>query len=199
MSPAPRKSVLITGCSTGGLGASLAEAFHTANYRVFATARNPSKMASLASLGIETLQLDVQDPASIAACVTQVTTLTAPHGLDILVNNAGGGYYQPLLDTSVARGKAIFDLNVWSILVVTQAFAPLLIQAKGRIVNNTSVNSVMNLPYSGVYNAAKAAAAMLTNNLRIELAPLGVRVVDLRTGVVRSNFQQNRPEVVDGQ
>ena len=68
------KSILITGCSDGGLGASLARAFNAAGLRVIATARNTSKMSSLSKLGIETLSLDVCSEMSIAACVSEVTT-----------------------------------------------------------------------------------------------------------------------------
>ena len=61
------------------------------------------------------------------------------------------------------------------------------------IVNNTSVASVAPLPTMGIYNSSKAAAAMLTDNLRLELAPFNIKVIDLRTGGVRSNFFQNLP------
>ena len=80
--PDPKRTVLITGCSDGGLGAALAIAFHEAGLHVYATARNPSKTKDLASRGIETITLDVQDEASIAACANQLPSL------NILVNNA---------------------------------------------------------------------------------------------------------------
>ena len=66
----PKRRVLITGCSDGGIGAALAVAFHEAGVHVYATARNPSKMEQLATLGIETFTLDVQSEYSIAACVS---------------------------------------------------------------------------------------------------------------------------------
>lgn len=70
-----KKTVLITGCSAGGMGAALAQAFHKSGLHVIATARNPTKMAELAALGIETLTLDVLDEASIAAAVSKVPKL----------------------------------------------------------------------------------------------------------------------------
>lgn len=82
MSPSKR-TVLITGCSDGGLGAALALAFHEAGLHVYATARNPSKMSQLAALGMETLTLDILSDSSIAACRSKLSSL------DILVNNAG--------------------------------------------------------------------------------------------------------------
>lgn len=85
-----QQTVLITGCSAGGLGYGLSVAFHARGLRVLATARNPTKMEGLRHLGIETLTLDVLDTNSITNCVEQVRDLTGGK-LDILVNNAGGG------------------------------------------------------------------------------------------------------------
>jgi 1-acylglycerone phosphate reductase len=185
---APKRTVLITGCSEGGLGSALAIAFHNAGFQVYATARNPAKMQHFAALGIETLTLDVQSASSIAACVSQV-----PH-LDILVNNAGAVYNMPFSDLSIATAKELFDLNVWSYLAVTQAFLPLLIKSKGMIVNQTSSASVVTLPFQSAYTASKAAMAMFSDSQRLELEPFGIRVVDLKTNVVHSNIEKNHKE-----
>ncbi|KAL9043793.1 MAG: hypothetical protein Q9214_003030 [Letrouitia sp. 1 TL-2023] len=189
--PLPKRSVLITGCSDGGLGAALAIAFHSANLHVYATARNLSKMSHLASLGIETLQLDIQSSSSIAACVSTLDTSS----LDILVNNAGAQYPMPLADLSIAEAKKLFDLNVWAHVAVTQAFLPLLLKSDathggGMIVNNTSVAAVTTLPFQAAYNSSKAAMAAISDALRLELEPFSIRVVDLRTGAVESNIIQ---------
>jgi 1-acylglycerone phosphate reductase len=86
-----KRSILITGCSDGGLGAELARAFHaTGRWRVLASARNPGKMAGLVKAGIETLTLDVTDEESVKKCVDEVKTLTEGR-LDALLLNAGGG------------------------------------------------------------------------------------------------------------
>ena len=180
-----KRTVLITGCSDGGLGAALAIAFHKAGLHVYATARNPSKMTQLTSLGIETLTLDVQSDSSIAACVSKLSDL------DILVNNAGAGYSMPVSDLSIPEAKKLFDLNVWSYLAVTQAFLPLLLKSKGVIVNQTSVASCITLPFQSAYHASKAAMAMFSDSQRLELAPFGITVVELKTGVVKSNFFNN--------
>lgn len=88
------------------MGAALAIAFHEAGQHVYATARDPSKMSNLVSLGIETLQLDVQSKSSIATCVSKVSSL------DILVNNAGAQFLMPVVDVSIPEAKKLFDLNV---------------------------------------------------------------------------------------
>ncbi|KAF2664208.1 NAD(P)-binding protein [Microthyrium microscopicum] len=183
-----KKTVLITGCSDGGLGAGLAIAFHKAGLHVYATARNPNKMTELAAMGIETRTLDVLNDESIAACVKDIPSL------DILVNNAGGGYFMPASDLSIPEAKKLFDLNVWSYLAVTQAFLPLLIKSKGLLVNQTSISSVSTVPFTSAYSASKAAMATFSDGLRLELAPFGIRVVELKTGAVQSNFMPNLPE-----
>ena len=71
----PKKTVLITGCSDGSLGAGLSIAFHQAGLKVYATARNPAKMKGLESLGIETMTLDVLDDESIAKAARQISQL----------------------------------------------------------------------------------------------------------------------------
>jgi 1-acylglycerone phosphate reductase len=183
--PASKRTVLITGCSDGGLGAALAIAFHKAGFHVYATARNVSKMESLSALGIETLTLDVLSDTSIAECVSKVSSL------DILLNNAGGGYSMPVSDLSILEAKKLFDLNVWSYLAVTQAFLPLLLKSKGTIVNQTSVASTITVPFQSTYNASKAAMAMFSDSERPELEPFGIKVVDLKTGIVETNFWNN--------
>lgn len=183
---ATKRTVLLTGCSDGGLGAALAIALHEAGLHVYATARNVSKMTQLSALGIQTLTLDVTADESIAACVAQVPRL------DILINNAGGGYSMPMSDISIPEAKKLFDLNVWSYLAVTQAFLPLLLESKGMIVHHTSVGSVFSMPFQATYNASKAAMAIFADTQRLELAPFGVRVVEMKTGGVLSNFLENK-------
>lgn len=146
-------------------------------------------MEQLTSLGIETLTLDVQSESSIAACVGSLS------GLDILVNNAGAQFLMPMADVSIPEAKKLFDLNVWSHIAMTQAFLPLLLKSsKGMIVNQTSIGAVTTLPFQAIYNASKAALAMLSDSMRLELEPFGITVVDLRTGVVKTNLIKNLKE-----
>lgn len=184
MSP-QKKRVLITGCSDGGIGSALAKAFHKAGYYVIATARNPAKMKSLVPLKIEILTLDVTSQASIDACASKVSQL------DFLVNNAGAEFLMPVVDTDIIKAKELFNLNLWAHLAVIQAFIPLILRSEGLIVNHTSVGASTILPYQGVYTASKAAFAMLSDTLRIELQPFDIKVVDLRTAVTKTNLIDN--------
>lgn len=186
------RTVLITGCSDGGLGAALAVAFHKHGDRVIATARNPAKMASLKDTGIETVQLDVMSEDSIKAAVEAVSKLTGG-SLDMLVNNAGAGYTTPLLEASVSDMAKLFDTNTLSVIRVTQLFFPLLRNAKDGafLVNNTSVASSMPVPLQAPYSATKAALSSLTECLRLELQPFDIKVIELKTGQVQSYFHVN--------
>lgn len=185
-----KQAVLITGCSDGGLGAALAIAFHKAGVHVYATARNPSKLSQVKSHGIETFTLDVLSDSSISACVAQLSSL------DILVNNAGALYSMPVSDLSIPKAKELFDLNVWSYIAMTQAFLPLLLKSKGMIVNQTSTASVITIPFQSTYNASKAAMVMFSDTMRLELAPFGIQVVDLKTSGVQSNGFKNHQEAM---
>ncbi|QDS72505.1 hypothetical protein FKW77_000046 [Venturia effusa] len=195
-----RRSVLITGCSDDSLGSALALALHDCgDVDVLAAARDVSKMAALSSKGIQTLALDVASSESVKSLVDQVSQLTDGK-LDILINSVGGGHYQPFLHLDIERAKQLFDVNVWGFVATTQAFLPLLLAnaepgGKGRksvIVNNTSISSVLRTLYHSAYSASKAAMAMFNDIQRIELEPLGIKVVDLKTGSLESNFGENK-------
>lgn len=192
MAQQKQKTVLITGCSDGGLGAALAVAYHEAGYRVLASSRNISKMAALNAMGIATLTMDVMSEDSISACVSEVTKLTGGT-LNVLLNNAGAQYNMPISDLSIPEAKRIFDLNVWSCISTIQAFLPLLMRAKdgAMVVNHTSVGSTAGLPFQAAYNASKAALAMFSGILRLELQAFDIKVVDLKTGGVKSNLLAN--------
>ena len=148
-----KKTVLITGCSANGIGAALAQAFHQCHYHVFATVRNESKIPKNLSNAenVTVLKLDVLSADSIAAAVKTVEKATGGR-LDVLVNNSGAVAIQPALDVPLEEGKQLFDLNFWAPIAMTQAFAPLLIEAKGCLVNNTSAAAFTPIPLSSKSN-----------------------------------------------
>lgn len=191
-----RRTVLVTGCSDNGMGSALAIALHDKGWRVIASARNLSKMKTLEAAGIERVQLDVVSEESIATCVQEIKRLTGG-SLDAIVNNAGAGYHKPLIHIDIAESHDLFDLNVFSIIRITRAFLPLLVRSERKplIANNTSAAALlgMGVPFQGAYNASKAAAASITESLRFELQPFGVRVVNIFTGVVKTEFFANAP------
>ncbi|EDN11243.1 short chain dehydrogenase/reductase [Histoplasma capsulatum] len=174
-----RKSVLITGCSPGGIGHSLAREFHRNGLRVFATARDKSALISLKEQGIETLSLVVDKEESRKACRDEVELLLKGKGLDYLVNNAGLGYTVPVLDVNLQEAREVFETNFISVIAMCQEFAPLIIKAKGTIVQIGSVAGIIPYVFGGVYNASKAALHSLSDSLR---------VTTIITGGVKSNI-----------
>lgn len=142
-------TVLITGCSNGGIGSALAIAFQSRGFHVFATLRDPNKASELSKLpNVMIITLDVTTASHIAAAAQAVQGETGG-SLDYLINNAGSSHFMPLLDENIDTAKRIFDTNVWGTLAVTQAFAPFLIKAKGTLVNITSVSGYLSTPWIG--------------------------------------------------
>ncbi|KAL3477738.1 hypothetical protein BJX99DRAFT_245960 [Aspergillus californicus] len=177
------KYVLITGCSDGGIGSALARQFHESGLHVFATARDTSKMQNLQELSnISFLQLDVTSTESVASAYKTVEEKTGGK-LHYLVNNSGAGFVMPVLDSDVEMGQRLFD-----------AFAPLVVHAKGTIVNGISTAACLGLPYQGIYCGSKAAARLMSETLALEMKPLGVKVVIVITGNVRTQWFSNNPK-----
>ncbi|KAL1726705.1 hypothetical protein EV714DRAFT_276322 [Schizophyllum commune] len=183
-----RKSVLITGCSEKSIGDALAREFFARGFRVFATSRNLKTMESLEKDGIETIKLDITDDDDVSRVANEISKRTGGT-LDILVNNAGVGYSSSVADADMKKVRQLFDINVIGHYAVTRAFIPLLIKAdRGTILFTSSIASIVHLPYNGAYGASKAAINALADTLRVELAPFGVKVVSLVTGMVVSNL-----------
>ncbi|KAK9769596.1 hypothetical protein SCAR479_13715 [Seiridium cardinale] len=190
----PQKTVLITGCSEGGIGDALAAEFQLHGCRVFATARSASKMSKLAEKGIEIFELDVNSDESIATAVTTVQKATGG-SLDFLINNAGVNHVLPFTDMTVADVRTVLNTNIVAVFTITHAFLPLLIQGKGLVATIGSINEVFCPPFQSPYNASKAAVHAMGTTLRKELAPFGVRFVTLVTGAVRTKLFDNKPTV----
>ena len=195
MAPSLQKTVLITGCNPGGIGHSLAKSFHSHGLRVFATARDPSVLTSLNDIGITTLPLEVTNASSITTLYETISSLTAGAGLDYLVNNAGKNYTVPALDINVDEAREMFDVNLFGVMRICSTFAPLLIAARGTIVQIGSVAGTMPYVFGSAYNASKAALHSYTDTLRVELRPFGVDVVTIVTGGVRSRIARTVREL----
>ncbi|KAH1311121.1 hypothetical protein KXX47_005934 [Aspergillus fumigatus] len=190
-----RRTVLIIGCSPGGIGYSLCCAFKAKGLRVFATARRLEDLAGLKAKGIETLALTVDDAQSVLQCYAEIERRVGSRGLDYLVNNAnvdtrelliccchsrltvpncsGRNYTVPAMEVDLQGARQIFETNFFADILMCQTFLPLLLRAKGTIVQIGSVSGVMPYVFGSVYNASKAALHSLSDAMRIELAPFG--------------------------
>lgn len=182
-----RQTVLITGCSPGGIGHALARQFHTSGYHVIATARSTSALTSLSDLGITVLPLVVDSEDSIQSLAHQIKEL-CPNGLGFLVNNAGVNLTLPALDVDLDDAKRCFDVNFFAVVRLVQVFAPMLIQARGTIVMIGSLAGEMPYVFGSIYNASKAALLSYADTLRVEMAPFDVSVITVVTGGVKSQL-----------
>lgn len=178
--------VLISGCSSG-IGLSLAREFSSRGCRVFATARRPESIAELRREKMEVAALDVTDQTSIEACVADVMARVGR--VDILVNNAGYALMGPVIDLSIEDLRLQFETNVIGLIALTQAVAPHMIkQRSGLITNIASVSGVCATPFAGAYCGTKAAVNLLSDALRMELAPFGIDVITVQPGRIQSGF-----------
>ncbi|SHF20082.1 Short-chain dehydrogenase [Microbulbifer donghaiensis] len=182
----PDRVALITGCSSG-IGRELALALHRRGTIVIATARRPESLQELADLGIATEALDVNSQADINRVVHALKT--AYGRLDILINNAGYGQMGPLMELDTRALEEQFRTNVFAPLALIRACAPLMrSERRGIVCNIGSVSGVMPTPFSGAYCASKAALHTLSEVLRLELKPFGIRVMTVQPGAIASEF-----------
>lgn len=189
-SPSPG-TVLITGASAG-IGASTAQLLLERGWRVVAAARRLEAMAPLAERGALVLPLDVGDPASRQQLAEAVQAQAGP--LDALVNNAGFGEVGPLETMPLEQARALFEVNVFGLMGLTQLLLPAMRErGRGRIVNISSISGRWAMPGSGWYCASKFAVEALSDSLRLELRSFGLEVVVIEPGLIATDF----PEVAD--
>jgi NAD(P)-dependent dehydrogenase (short-subunit alcohol dehydrogenase family) len=147
----PQAAVVVTGAASG-LGRACALALDTAGYRVFATVRQEKAAESLrqaASAHLAPVMMDVTDEGAVAAAAAAVAEAIGGTGLAGLVNNAGGGVPGPIELIAPDDLRRQFEINVFGQVRVTQAFLPLLRQARGRIIHIGSVGGQITIPFGG--------------------------------------------------
>jgi NAD(P)-dependent dehydrogenase (short-subunit alcohol dehydrogenase family) len=182
-----KKNALVTGCSTG-LGRSTALMLAARGWRVFAGVRTQADGDSLraeATGELRPLQLDVANPGSVAAAITELHTATGGllHGL---VNNAGVYLGGPLELMKPEEIDLTMSVNVTGLLSVTRACLPLLRTTQGRLVNISSISGLVAMPGVSVYAASKHAVEAITDSLRVELHPFGIKVIAVAPGGIRT-------------
>jgi NAD(P)-dependent dehydrogenase (short-subunit alcohol dehydrogenase family) len=186
------KSVVVTGVSTG-IGWGAAKVLIQKGFRVFGSVRN---QADADRLGQEfgpnfvPLIFDVTDEKAVRKAAAQVEKALEGQTLAGLVNNAGVAVAGPLLELPIAEFRQQIEVNLTGVVIVTQAFAPLLAASPdrkgvpGRVVNISSVGGRNGNPFLGPYVASKFAIEGLSESLRRELLLLGVDVIIVAPGAV---------------
>ncbi len=186
--------ILITGASTG-IGYDAAREMVAHDYRVFGSVRSEKDGRRVRKeLGerFTPLVFDVTDASGIARAVAQVSGVVGDRGLRALVNNAGIAPGGPLMHMPLDEFRALFEVNVFGVLAVTQAFLPLLGARRdahhppGRIVNISSISGGVAFPFVGAYAASKHALEAMTDALRRELALYGIDVIAIEPGPVKT-------------
>jgi len=160
----------------------------TAGFRVFASVRRSQDADAIWTFtnDITPVELDVTDARSIVTAAKHVRDELWGRGLDGLVNNAGTGLFTPMEHVALDDVRRQFEVDVFGQLAVTQAFLPLIRQARGRIVNMGSVGARLTMPFGGVVCAAKSAFGAMTDALRLELHPFGIHVCLIEPAAIRT-------------
>jgi NAD(P)-dependent dehydrogenase (short-subunit alcohol dehydrogenase family) len=181
-----KKVALVTGASAG-IGKSIVRQLLQDGWIVYGAARRVDKMSDIQSEGAQVLSLDVTDDASMEAAVQHL--LTAEGRLDALVNNAGYGSYGAIKDVPISEAKRQFEVNVFGLIKLTQLVLPTMRAARsGTIVNISSMGGRIWMPIGGWYHATKHALEVLSDTLRMETKPFGIKVVVIQPGAIESEW-----------
>jgi NAD(P)-dependent dehydrogenase (short-subunit alcohol dehydrogenase family) len=174
--------LLVTGASSG-IGRAVAQAFAVRGWRVFGT--DPRDAAAASGASVRGLVLDVCDHASAADAIAAV--LREAGRIDVLVNNAGIAAIGPLEEMSAEQARAVFDVNLFGAMRVTNAVLRAMRErSAGRIINMSSLSAVLPSPYLGVYAASKHALEGYSEALASEVGQFGIRVSLVEPGFVRT-------------
>mgnify|MGYP000394975675 FL=1 len=177
---------LVTGASSG-IGEAAAVALAGAGWTVVGAARRLERLESLRAKGVTPHVVDVSDDESM---VTLVDDVVAEHGrIDVLVNNAGYSVFGAVEDVPVEVARRQLEVNVLGLSRMSQLVLPHMRAAgAGRIINIASVAGHVSEPLGGWYHASKYAVEALSDAMRMELAPHGVRVAIIEPGAIRTEF-----------
>jgi NAD(P)-dependent dehydrogenase (short-subunit alcohol dehydrogenase family) len=174
---------LVTGTSSG-IGEACTRHLAGLGYNVFAGVRNQADAERIAGPRVEPVMIDVTDDRSVGAAAEQIREAVGNRGLAGLVNNAGIAVAGPLEFIPLEEFQRQLEVNVTGVLRTTQAVLPQIRQARGRIVNISSIGGRVAIPMVGPYNASKFALEGLSDALRRELRPWGIHVALIEPGAV---------------
>jgi NAD(P)-dependent dehydrogenase (short-subunit alcohol dehydrogenase family) len=179
--------VLVTGVSSG-IGRAVAGALVAKGFEVFGTSRNPQRTEPIS--GVELVQLDVTDDASVTRAVSAV--IQRAGRIDVLVNNAGFGVFGAAEESSITQAQQLFDTNFFGLVRLTREVLPYLrAQGRGRIINIGSVLGFLPAPYGALYAASKHAVEGYSESLDHETREFGVRVSVVEPGYTNTSFEAN--------
>lgn len=183
------KVVLITGASKG-IGAACAAELRRRGAKLSLVARSGDGLRAAASSDDLITACDVTDAASREHAVRR--TMDRFRRIDVLINNAGVGLYSPSWQASFDDVRAMYELNVFAVIGMTQLVVPHMRKERfGTVVNISSIGGQIALPWFTLYSSTKFAICGLTDGLRMELARDGIRAMLVCPGYVKTDFQDN--------
>ena len=186
---APLGAVVVTGAPSG-IGRKITERLASSGYWVYAGARTQQEMDALNAIKhVEAIRLDVTSPTDIANAAMLVQRGNRP--LRGIVNNAGVVAVAPLVEMSEKELAFVLDVNLFGPYRITKAFAPLLLESKGRVVNISSLNGIVASPMIGAYSMSKHGIEAFSDALAAELSPFGVRVSLIEPGNYGTSIGRN--------
>jgi len=183
-----KQTALVTGASSG-IGRATALKLAEKGFAVIAAARRKERLVEMADQaeGITPVQVDLSRPEDTEKFCDYLSQLPAP--VSVLINNAGYSVRGALEDVSIEAAKRLFEVNIFALVRITQACLPAMRrQRKGIIVNLSSIVGKFTFPGSGIYAASKHALEAITDAMRLELAPMGIKVVTIRPGPIATEF-----------
>ena len=183
--PPAQKAVLVTGASTG-IGRNIAERLAREGHFVYAGARKDRDLAALSAIeNIQGVRLDVTIQADIDAAVASIKA--GNRGLYGIVNNAGVVVMGLLAETDESELDFVFDVNVYGPYRIVKAFAPMIVESRGRISNISSMAGISSPPATGVYSMSKYAVEAFSDSLAFEMGTVGVHVSVIEPGPYNSS------------
>jgi NAD(P)-dependent dehydrogenase (short-subunit alcohol dehydrogenase family) len=182
-----RQLVVVTGASTG-IGAATARRLAELGFHVLAGVRRSADADALRAANLEPVMLDITSAADIAALLKRVSEDPAQRPLRALINNAGIGVNAPVETLPLAEWRRLFDVNLFGHIAMIQALLPAVISSRGSVVNISSVGGKVAMATYGPYAGSKFALEAVSDSLRREVEPLGVKVIVIEPGAVTTEM-----------
>jgi len=180
------KVIIITGASSG-IGKTTAQYLHSLGYVIYGLSRSIGDIE-----GVNYISTDITKKEQIISAFKSVNELEGQ--IDVVINNAGMGVSGAIEYATQDDYNRIFALNVKGVIEVCQVAIPYLRETKGKIINIGSVAGVLTIPFQAYYSMTKAAVAVLSESLRMELKPFKIGVTTVLPGDTKTNFTKNRTQ-----
>ncbi len=192
--------IVVTGASTG-MGAATAKELARKGFHVLAGVRREADADALRGLGIEGIEphiLDITVESDVAAIADRVVRDPLRRPLRALINNAGTAINAPIEALPLAQWRQQFEVNLFGHVAMTQALLPALLTSSGTVVNISSVGGKVVLPTYGAYAGSKFALEAVSDALRREVAELGIKVVVIEPGAVKTEMVERGIATAEG-